>query len=561
MDVYIKETGAKKELYCPDVFDLKPRGLWPGGPGYSYDISLDILQAAGERGVEYDGGTNAYCISQANFEFWEQYFDDYESDGREINRLLAELPEAKKHISDYASPFMDKNYENHHIIRQAELREILTEEYQKAMRENTAGDNPEMNLLHKSDKIKSYSQRHAECASDIDAVAHKHYTPGEPAGTGMYDTKAVFAELGRKHGEDIAIPVLAAIVNRYDYDGRISGANKAWAKTFDVVEMEDVQHSLRYCTVDTHLTVLNALADKAREAHVRAITQPELPDTEKPAEKEPHEPVSAVGDVVRGYEIKQAVHLSDRRGFALGESPSAYTPFVTWQFKDEPGESRDYFWGHYYNTEKNAANDMNVRVNEYTEGTNIKIIHAEPEHQITGRESDVKKDITIIYGEPDGEIEWVIDNHSFTEYNAGSISEQYDNYGTNPTRAALRMDLYEAGHAGDEMYYVDSMYFLRPEEGDETYDEEISEYYEYDIEDCIIIFQGDVVSAEYITRAAAERSTGFGMIDGVNNNEPKEPEKPPEKRGVFARLNDAKKELEGRDGDNAQPIRPRSPER
>jgi DNA-binding cell septation regulator SpoVG len=52
-----------------------------------------------------------------------------------------------------------------------------------------------------------------------------------------------------------------------------------------------------------------------------------------------------------------------------------------------------------------------------------------------------------------------------------------------------------------------------------------------------------------------------GRVMRRTENIPKNTPVPAEKRGVMAALNDAKKELEGRDGDNAQPTRPKSPER
>lgn len=68
---------------------------------------------------------------------------------------------------------------------------------------------------------------------------------------------------------------------------------------------------------------------------------------------------------VNGYEIKKSVLFENDRGFALAENPNAPQPFVTWQFTENEGGGRDYYWGHYTQSADSAAKDFEVRITEY----------------------------------------------------------------------------------------------------------------------------------------------------------------------------------------------------
>lgn len=68
---------------------------------------------------------------------------------------------------------------------------------------------------------------------------------------------------------------------------------------------------------------------------------------------------------VHGYEIKKSVLFENDRGFALAENPNAPQPFVTWQFTENEGGARDYYWGHYTQSADSAAKDFESRAAEY----------------------------------------------------------------------------------------------------------------------------------------------------------------------------------------------------
>lgn len=70
-------------------------------------------------------------------------------------------------------------------------------------------------------------------------------------------------------------------------------------------------------------------------------------------------------DKNQGYSILMAVMLSNGRGFALGEHPTAPAPYVTWACYDDEHGQRQYEWGHYGNDRAAAERDLSSRVQEY----------------------------------------------------------------------------------------------------------------------------------------------------------------------------------------------------
>jgi len=76
----------------------------------------------------------------------------------------------------------------------------------------------------------------------------------------------------------------------------------------------------------------------------------------------------AIGDNA-GYEIKQAIMFNNDRGFVLAHSPTAPSPFVTWQFINDANDSGkpSYYWGKYYSTEDRARLNYLSRTADYME--------------------------------------------------------------------------------------------------------------------------------------------------------------------------------------------------
>ena len=88
-------------------------------------------------------------------------------------------------------------------------------------------------------------------------------------------------------------------------------------------------------------------------------------------------------EINNGYEITRAVLFDNGRGLALGHDPAAPSPFVTWQFTEEQGK-RDYYWGHYFGTEKAATTDFHTRAADYKRQFGVHEVRAEgPEMSVS----------------------------------------------------------------------------------------------------------------------------------------------------------------------------------
>ena len=70
-------------------------------------------------------------------------------------------------------------------------------------------------------------------------------------------------------------------------------------------------------------------------------------------------------DKNQGYAILKAVMLENGRGFALGEHPTAPSPYVTWACYDDDKGQRQYEWGHYGNDLAAMEKDLTERVQDY----------------------------------------------------------------------------------------------------------------------------------------------------------------------------------------------------
>ena len=82
-------------------------------------------------------------------------------------------------------------------------------------------------------------------------------------------------------------------------------------------------------------------------------------------------------DKNQGYSILKTVMLENGRGFALGEHPTAPSPFVTWVCYDDEHGIRQYEWGHYGNDRAALEQDLADRVRDYQRLYKVEIDHTE----------------------------------------------------------------------------------------------------------------------------------------------------------------------------------------
>ncbi len=82
-------------------------------------------------------------------------------------------------------------------------------------------------------------------------------------------------------------------------------------------------------------------------------------------------------DKNQGYSILTAVMLENGRGFALGEHPTAPSPFVTWACYDDKHGVRQYEWGHYGSDRAALERDLLERVENYQQQFSVKVAQIE----------------------------------------------------------------------------------------------------------------------------------------------------------------------------------------
>jgi hypothetical protein len=180
--------------------------------------------------------------------------------------------------------------------------------------------------------------RNDECARAIEAAINNscyklyHYN---------FDIAAM--TVIHQYGFQRVNEVLTNCFQTHEYDGRYSTSNKQWARGFDLPEKAFSQAWL-----NAHPVLIEDVTNQARKLY-----------GEGGAERFdlPGQPES--GEAVEGYEITRAITFEGNSGFAIAANPTA--GFVCWQFKENNG-TRDYFWGHYCNDEKDAANNYLARI-------------------------------------------------------------------------------------------------------------------------------------------------------------------------------------------------------
>lgn len=82
-------------------------------------------------------------------------------------------------------------------------------------------------------------------------------------------------------------------------------------------------------------------------------------------------------DKNQGYSILKAVMLENGRGFALGEHPTAPSPYVTWACYEDKNGQRQYEWGHYGNDLAAMEQDFSDRVQDYQRLYHVEIVQTE----------------------------------------------------------------------------------------------------------------------------------------------------------------------------------------
>ncbi len=179
-----------------------------------------------------------------------------------------------------------------------------------------------------------------ECARAIDTLI----------GASQYETNFYNLELAAikaimDYGFSRVSRVLAFNIQRHESDGRLSSANKQWAKEFLLPDKTFDTAWLR-----SHMTLVEDFCRYVR----KLCTNFNFEWLELPGKVEG-------GEYVHGYEITRAIMVDENQGYALAHNPDAVDPYVCWQFYIRDGE-RSYNWGHYANNEQTVVDNYIARV-------------------------------------------------------------------------------------------------------------------------------------------------------------------------------------------------------
>ena len=97
-----------------------------------------------------------------------------------------------------------------------------------------------------------------ECGEAIEKTINDNSKQGPMTGTQYVDTEKAARSVIAEYGADRVAWVLATFVQDQSWDGRLSNANKEWAKTFDTPGKPDVY-------LKTHITIIDCFINRFRE--------------------------------------------------------------------------------------------------------------------------------------------------------------------------------------------------------------------------------------------------------------------------------------------------------
>ena len=186
-----------------------------------------------------------------------------------------------------------------------------------------------------------HRDRHNECASAIGAAIN-----GSCYRVNFYNLDIAAMTVIQQYGFPRVNAVLARVIQRSEWDGRYSYANKQWAREYPLPEK-----AFEHLYMNEHPVLIDGFATRVRELYDAVGAE----RFDLPGQQES-------GELVHGYEITRTIMFSDQRGFAIAAHPTA--GYVCWQFRTDRG-GRDYYWGHYCENEKDAVANYIVRVTAY----------------------------------------------------------------------------------------------------------------------------------------------------------------------------------------------------
>ena len=183
-------------------------------------------------------------------------------------------------------------------------------------------------------------RQNEECAYGIDTLINASYYK-----TNHYNIETAAMKAVMDYGFSRLNLVLAFNIQRHESDGRLSSANKLWAKDFTMPGT-----AFNNAWMKAHLTLVEDFCGYVHRLYV-----------DLNAERFALPGQAESGNFVQNYEIIRTVMLDDKQGYAIAHNPDAVNPYVCWQFYIRDGE-RDYNWGYYVNELQQANENYIARI-------------------------------------------------------------------------------------------------------------------------------------------------------------------------------------------------------
>jgi len=148
-----------------------------------------------------------------------------------------------------------------------------------------------------------------------------------------------------EYGFERVNAVLAHQIQKHEYDGRYSHANKKWAKGFTL-------HENTHVFLNAHAVLIDSFTTHARKLYeVMGAERFALYGREGHGESEPK----------NGYEIIRSIMIDDNQGYVVAHNPDACDSFVCWKLSISDEGERRYDWG-IYGEKQDAIDGFNARL-------------------------------------------------------------------------------------------------------------------------------------------------------------------------------------------------------
>ena len=264
----------------------------------------------------------------SGYDFWRDNLLKYGIDeaagicGRYLDmQVKSELPEIERQFC----------LEAFRAMYDATASKIIPEKLVYSYDFEKANERAETSYFHKNQSM------NRECARAInEAITASNYKVNH------YNLEFAAISVIVKHGFERVNVVLAHQIQKHEYDGRYSSANKKWARDFVIPD-----HSCAF--LNSHATLIEDFTSYVRKFYADF----EADRFALPGQEE-H------GEDVHGYTITRSIMIDSNQGYAIGHNPNAVSPYVCWQFYVRDGE-RSYNWG-IYGSEKAAVEGYKSRL-------------------------------------------------------------------------------------------------------------------------------------------------------------------------------------------------------